>query len=105
DNNTSLILRARNAGMEVGDEELALNEARSKLVLARTEIHAFDPPALDSVVGDGARILTGVNQAGQHALTELRFRRRGLFASLAVILLMVMALVMKIRELDRRRPH
>jgi predicted CXXCH cytochrome family protein len=102
---TALILQARNAGMEVGDEELALNEARSKLVLARTEVHAFNPASLAGVVGDGMTIIAGVDQAGNKALAELAFRRRGLFASLGVILLVVMALVFKIRDLDRRRTH
>jgi Doubled CXXCH motif (Paired_CXXCH_1) len=105
DRSTALIQRARNAGMEVGDEELALNEARSKLVLARTEIHAFNPASLESVVTDGTKILAGVDQAGTNTLAELAFRRRGLFTSLAVILLVVMALVFKIRDLDRQRPH
>ena len=53
----ALIARAKNAGMEVGDDELALNEARTKLVLARTEMHAFDPASLDPVVDDGTKIL------------------------------------------------
>ena len=37
--NDELIARARNAGMEVSDQELALAEARTKLTQARTEIH------------------------------------------------------------------
>jgi len=105
DGSTALIQRARNAGMEVGDEELALNEARSKLVLARTEMHAFNPASLEAVVSDGTRILAGVNQAGNKDLAELAYRRRGLFASLGVILLVVMALVLKIRDLDRQWKH
>jgi predicted CXXCH cytochrome family protein len=102
DTNTALISRARNAGMEVGDEELALNEARTKLVLARTEIHAFDPAPLDAVVNDGTKILAGVNQAGNRAITELAYRRRGLFVSLGLILLVVIALVLKIRDLGHK---
>ena len=100
---TGLIGRVRNAGMEVGDQELALNQARSTLVLARTEVHAFDPAALDLVVNDGAKILAEVDRAGDRALQELAFRRRGLFLSLGVILLVVVALAFKIRELDARR--
>jgi predicted CXXCH cytochrome family protein len=101
DSSTALVARVKNDGMEVGDQELALNEARTKLVLARTEIHAFDPAALDTVVSDGAKILTGVDQAGTKALGELAYRRRGLFISLAMILLVVMALALKIRDLSK----
>jgi hypothetical protein len=87
----------------MSDQELALSEARTKLTQARTEIHAFNPATVDPVVDDGLKILAGVAQAGERALADLRFRRRGLFASLAAILLVVIALAFKIRELDRRR--
>jgi len=102
DAGTVLIARARNAGMEVGDQELALAEAGTKLVLSRTEMHAFNPESLDAVVNDGLKIVAGVDQGGRRALGELTYRRRGLFVSLTLILLFVVALAFKIRELDRR---
>jgi hypothetical protein len=43
-----------------------------------------------------------VDQAADTAAAELRFRRRGLAASLAAILLVVVALGFKIRQLERR---
>src|SRR4051812_47022826 len=45
-----VIGRAKNFRMEVGDQELALHEAGTKLILARTEMHAFNPDSLDVVV-------------------------------------------------------
>jgi predicted CXXCH cytochrome family protein len=102
DSNTALIAKARDAGMEVGDQELALREARMKLVLARTEMHAFKPEALDVVVNDGMKIVTSVNQGGNRAMAELSYRRKGLFVSLGAILLVVVALALKIHELDKR---
>jgi predicted CXXCH cytochrome family protein len=103
DTNTALIARAENAGMEVSDQELALSEARTNLTLARTEIHAFDPATLDQVVSEGMKSLAGVERAGNQALADLRFRRRGLFVSLGAILLVVVGLALKIRELNLRR--
>jgi predicted CXXCH cytochrome family protein len=103
DAGSGLIARVRNAGIEVGDQELALTEARTKLVLARTEVHAFDPAALDVVVNDGMKIVAGVNQGGNRAVAELAYRRRGLFFFLALTLLFVVALTFKIRDLDRTR--
>ena len=96
-----LIARAKSAGMEVGDEELALHEAGTKLILARTEMHAFNPDSLDAVVNDGMKVVTTVNQGGHRALDELAYRRRGLFISLGAILLFVVALSFKIRQLSR----
>jgi predicted CXXCH cytochrome family protein len=99
---SGLIERVRTSGMEVSDQELALGEARSRLVLARTEVHAFDPAALAAVVAEGHIILTGVQRAGDDAQRELQFRRRGLAGSMVAILIVVVALGLKIRQLDRR---
>ena len=103
DKNADLLAHLQNAGMEVSSQELALAEARTKLTQARMEMHAFSPPAVDPVVDDGMKILGGVEEAGARALADLRFRRRGLFVSLGAILLVVVALALKIRDLDRRR--
>jgi hypothetical protein len=48
-------------------------------------------------------MLTEIERAGEDALDELRFRRRGLAVSLGAILLFVVALALKIRQIDRRR--
>ena len=101
---SSLIERVRTSGMEVTDQELALGEARNRLVLARTEVHAFDPVSLAPVLAEGHAILAGVERAGQDAERELQFRRRGLAASMIAILVVVVALAMKIRRLDERTP-
>ena len=101
--NTDLTARVRNAGMEVSSQELALGEARTKLTQARMEMHALSPAAVDPVVDDAMKILGGVEQAGASALADLQFRRRGLFVSLGAILLVVVALAFKIRELNHRR--
>jgi hypothetical protein len=99
---TALVERVRTSGIEMSDEELALGEARNRVVLARTEVHAFSAASLEPIVGDGLRILGNIESAAQNGLSELRFRRRGLAVSLAAILIVVVALAMKIRQLDRR---
>jgi predicted CXXCH cytochrome family protein len=98
----ALIEQARVAGMEVGDHELALGEVRNRMVLARTEMHAFTLDTVEPIVTEGLGLLEGIERAGLETLDELRFRRRGLAASLAVILLLVVALALKIRRLDHR---
>jgi predicted CXXCH cytochrome family protein len=101
---TELIERARVAGMEVSDQELALGEVRNRLVLARTEMHAFTPDTVVPIVNEGIEQLVAIEGAGNEALAELSYRRRGLAMSLLAILLLVVALGMKIRRIDRR-PH
>jgi predicted CXXCH cytochrome family protein len=98
----ALVNRAAGAGMEMSAQQLALSEATNRLVLLRTEIHAADPAALDPIAREGQRIVSQVEEAARAALAELAFRRRGLVISLGAILLMVVALALKIRELDRR---
>lgn len=97
-----LISRVGNAGIDVSNQELALTEARSRLTLARTEMHAANLPAVNAILAEGTTILTGVDRAGQDGVAELRFRRRGLAISLGAILLLVVALGLKVRQLDRR---
>jgi predicted CXXCH cytochrome family protein len=101
DQSRALIDRVKNAGIEVSDQELALREAGTKLTLARTEMHAFDPQRLAPIVADGSRIVAGVDHAGQNGVAELRYRRRGLAWSLGAILLVVVGLVLKVRQIDR----
>jgi predicted CXXCH cytochrome family protein len=102
DRTGALILRVKNAGIEVSDQQLALGEAGTKLTLARTEMHAFVPAQLSPIVAEGMSLVSAADRAGEHGVVELRFRRRGLFVSLGAILLVVVALGMKVRQIDRR---
>jgi hypothetical protein len=103
DRATSLVARARNAGMEVSDEELALAEARTRLTMARTDLHGFTGVAARAAVDEGRGMAAAIERAGQEALAELDYRRRGLFGSLAAILLVVVALAFKIRQIEARQ--
>ena len=102
DQSAALLVRVKNAGIEVSDQQLALRDAASKLTLARTEMHGFEPAKVAPILADGMKIVATVDQAGQNGVTELRYRRRGLALSLAAILVFVVALGLKVRQLDRR---
>ena len=98
----ALINRVKNAGIEVSDQELALREASTKLTLARTEMHGFDPAKVAPIIAEGTTIVASVDAAGERGAAELQFRRRGLAVSLGAILLLVVALGLKVRQVDRR---
>ena len=102
DRSAGLVARVGNAGIEVSAQELAIREARSRLTLARTEMHTSDATRVEPVVQEGLKIVADVEAAGERGVAELRFRRRGLAVSLAAILLVVVALGLKIRQIDRR---
>jgi predicted CXXCH cytochrome family protein len=95
------VAQIRNAGIEVSDDELALREASSKLTLARTEMHSFEPTQVSGVIADGLKIVSAVHQSGERGKAELRYRRRGLAWSLAAIVLVVASLGLKLRQIDK----
>jgi Cytochrome c3 len=103
DTSSALVARVHNAGMEVSAQELAIAEARTRLTLARTEMHATNPALLDPILGEGVKLADEVDAAGAQSLAELQFRRRGLAVSLVAILLVVVALALKVRQIDRRQ--
>ena len=92
----------KNAGMEMSAQDLAMGTARTRLTLARAEMHTFDAARVAPVVAEGLTALADVDAAEDRAAAELRFRRGGLAASLVAILLVVVALAVKIRRLERR---
>jgi hypothetical protein len=56
--------RVKNWAWEVGCDDGVLSDARSKLVPARTEMHAFDPATPIASSMTETHILTGADQAG-----------------------------------------
>jgi hypothetical protein len=99
----SVLHRAENAGMEVSEAQFALGDARTALISARTAIHSF---VVDSVRGEvevGLEVTEQARTRGEEALAELQFRRIGLAVSVGIILLLIVGLVLKIKQLEGRR--
>jgi hypothetical protein len=99
----ALLLRAERAGMEVSQAQFDLNGARDDLVKARAAVHAFKLDAVKQAVEPGLAVSARAHLRGLRALQELGFRRKGLAVSLVVICALIVGLVVKIRQLDRRR--
>jgi hypothetical protein len=95
--------QAEHAGMEVSQAQFDLNGAKDALVKARAAVHAFTFDAVRKEVEPGVGIAEKAYARGVRALDELRFRRRGLGVSLVIILAVIAGLVLKIRQVDRRR--
>jgi hypothetical protein len=66
-------------------------------------MHAFDPTQVTPVIAEGMTIIKAVDEAGQRGGAELRFRRLGLALSLGAILLVVVGLAWKVKQIDSRR--
>jgi len=98
----SLLLRAERAGMEVSEAQFDLNGARDDLIKARAAVHAFKVGAVKQPVDTGLAVSAKAYGRGVRALGELGFRRKGLAAALVVIFALIVGLVLKIRQLERR---
>ncbi len=98
-----LLSEAERAGMEVSEAQFELNQATSALVSARATIHSFSVEAVTKEVEGGLEITASAYARGQEALKDLQFRRMGLAVSVSIIVLFIVGLVLKIRQLERRR--
>ena len=97
-----LVDRAARAGMEVSSARFDLADAHDKLINARVVVHNFSKDEIVKSVGPGVELAQKARRAGEGALSELQFRRKGLAVSLAVIGLAIASLYLKIRQIDRQ---
>ncbi len=98
----AILLKADHAGMEVSQAQFDLNGAKDALVKARTAVHSYILAPVKQEVEAGLAISDKVYARGMRAMEELRFRRVWLGVFLVVILALIVGLVMKIRQADRR---
>jgi predicted CXXCH cytochrome family protein len=100
----SLLTVAEHAGMEVSQAQFELESATSALLQARAAIHAFEPDSVNQHAGAGWEIAAAAITRGHAALENLRFRRVGLGISTGIILLLILGLVLKIRQIEATGP-
>jgi hypothetical protein len=97
--------RAERSGIEVSEAKLAESEARDHLTKARVEIHSANLASVDPEIQAGLKVAAQTYQAGQSALAELGYRRKGLFVSLVAIGLVLIGLVLMIRTIESKDNH
>jgi hypothetical protein len=99
-----LLHEAEVAGMEVSEPLFELNSrGRTALIEARALIHSFDTERLLGRSEEGKELATELMATGEAALDELSNRHRGLAISLVLVALVLLALFLKIRQVDRDR--
>ncbi len=99
----AILTQAEKAGMEVSQAKFELRGAADNLLKARAEVHLFDPAPVRKLAEEGVQIANKMYAKGEQALADLRFRHRGLWISVGIILVAILGLVLKIREIDRRQ--
>jgi hypothetical protein len=97
----SILAMAENAGMEVSEAQFGLGDARTALISARAAIHSFSLDTVRQEVDTGLEVTAAAYTRGDEALRDLQIRRLGLAVSVAIILVLIVGLVMKIRQFER----
>ena len=88
--------------MEVGQARLEQDQARDALIKARVTIHTSQVARVDEDVQGGLKIAAKAYQGGQNALAERNYRRKGLGLSLLTIVIVLIALFLMIRQIERK---
>lgn len=103
----ALVSQAANAGVEMSEARLTLQEAQTRLIQARNVIHSFSPKQVEAVITEGLKFAEKGVAAGKAGLAEVRFRRRGLSIALVILVGTAILLFLKVREMERQRmgPH
>lgn len=95
-----ILLNAQRGGVEVRAARTALDEAVDREIELQVLVHTFSAEkAFDDKRKEGLASAGKALQAGQSSMNELRYRRRGLFVSLGLIVIVLVALALKIRDL------
>jgi len=100
----SLVHTAERAGMEVSEAKYQLKDAKDSLIQTRTVIHSLSLSKAKEIADAGVEVVTEAMVAGEAALSELQFRRKGLAFSVVFILLLALGVYLKIRVLDEEHP-
>jgi predicted CXXCH cytochrome family protein len=98
----AVLARAENAGMEVSEPTFELEAVDNSLTKARSAVHSFHVAPVADELEEGFDIAGEALADGLAALDEHGFRRVGLAVSVAIILILIVSLVLKIRALDAR---
>jgi predicted CXXCH cytochrome family protein len=102
ENANAILTTAEHAGMEVSQPLFELNGAKTALVKARASVHGFNLDGVKAEVKPGLDISAKARVLGTRALDELQFRRKGLAVSALIILALVVGLVLKIRQMEKK---
>jgi len=96
----AILNRAELYGMEVAQPKLQLADARDDLMKARVAIHSVQTAQVDVDVQASMKVAQQTYQAGLAALAERSYRRKGLFVSLGISLLVLIGIAFLIRKLE-----
>jgi hypothetical protein len=90
-------------GMDDVEIQFLLQEANQSLVQARTLVHTFDPEKVGAKTDEGVEKVEAALTMADETIKDFFFRRRGFGMATLFITLLVVALALKIRQMERAR--
>lgn len=97
--------RADKQGVEVSEAKFRLQEAHTLLIQVRNLIHSISLDRIEEKIGEGQDVIRRVAEAGEAALREAKFRKRGLIIATIFIFLLAIAILLKIRQIEKKTPQ
>lgn len=94
-----ILVTAHRGGVEVRKVRPALDSAVDAQIELEALVHTFAAPQVQAKRAEGLEHAEAALVAGQQALDELSFRRRGLWFALVIVLMVLGGLAAKIRTL------
>lgn len=98
----ALLEDAHNKGMEVSQALFELEDVTNAKTKARNAIHTFAVAPVQKEADAGFATSARAEERGEGALVEHSFRRQGLAVSAAIILLLITALFLKVKDAEGR---
>ena len=92
--------RAERAGMDVSRPKFELAGVKDALTQSRVLIHAFAPGEVEKAIAPGLEAADKSHKAGEDALAEWSFRRKGLGVSLFFILFLAVLIYLKLKRIE-----
>ncbi|MCP4583582.1 MAG: hypothetical protein GY839_18385 [candidate division Zixibacteria bacterium] len=98
----SAINMAEKKGVESGQSKFDLGRSNDALIQIRSAVHTFDPDKIAEIGKPAIDNALNVKASVDNSLKDIKMRQYGLGASLIVIILIVLGLRKKIKEVDRK---
>jgi hypothetical protein len=92
---------AARAGMLMDDALVQLDDAHQAYIVAETDIHTVNRALVTKTTSQALAATDAAEKLAARAEAEIRYRRTGLFISLGVIALAMIALILKVRAMER----
>lgn len=89
-------------GVEISEAKFRLREAHTILIQVRNLIHSFSLDRIEEKISEGDTVISEVAEAGDEALREAKFRKSGLVIATIFIFLLAMALLLKIKQIEKK---